>query len=104
MVFAIPPNRGMVTNRRPARRETLQISNKGFLLRTLSPNFDAFNSIRGSLSINQFAQTLGADRATVYRVLNGTAAPGPRFIAQVLTELPYRFEHLFTVVDTEAGE
>lgn len=67
-------------------------------MRTLSPNLDAFNAIRGSQSLAQFADVIGIDRHTVYRIWNGKT-PSARFIGQALTELPYDFNHLFVVVD-----
>lgn len=68
-------------------------------MRTLRPNLGAFHVIRGSSTLNQFADLIGVDRSTVYRVFNGTSAPSARFIAQALTELPYNFDHLFVIVD-----
>lgn len=76
---------------------------KGIRLRTLGPNLEAFDAVRGSLTLRQFADTLGVDRSTVYRVWNGTTPPSARFIAQALTELPHSFNELFVVVD-EAGK
>lgn len=73
-------------------------------MRTLRPNLGAFDAVRGSLSIAQFADKLGLNRATVYRVLNGESAPSARFVAESVAVLPRSFDDLFDVVDQEAGE
>jgi transcriptional regulator with XRE-family HTH domain len=65
---------------------------------SLRLNRGAFDVARGSQTVEQFADRLGLNRATVYRVMGGTA-PSAKFIAQTVTALPYRFDDLFDVVE-----
>jgi hypothetical protein len=50
------------------------------------------------------AAHLGINRSTLFRMLNGDAAPGEKFMAQVLAAFPeLRFEDLFEVVESSAA-
>lgn len=71
-------------------------------MRTLRPNAAVFRG-NGTKSVEQLADQLELNRATVYRVLAGESAPSARFVAQSVAVLPHRFEELFDVVD-EAGK
>lgn len=52
----------------------------------------------------QFARDIGLDRVTVYRVLNGHADPGVKFISGVLNAYgPKRFNEFFEATPDEVS-
>lgn len=69
---------------------------------TLTIDVQCFESLRkdqGLDTVQSLATALGVDKGTASRVLNGKAAPGPRFISSVLRTFPIKFEDVFVVVD-----
>ncbi|GAB3227797.1 helix-turn-helix domain-containing protein [Mycolicibacterium hippocampi] len=68
---------------------------------TLAINHPALTELRASTrtTTNEaLARAIGVDTSTVSRVLAGTAAPGPRFIAGVLLTFgTARFSDVFTI-------
>jgi len=65
--------------------------------------FQQLRNEQGLDTVQSLASALGVDKGTASRVLNGKAAPGPRFISSVLTTFPVKFEDVFTIV-SEPGE
>lgn len=68
---------------------------------TLSIDAERFQQLRdaqGLDTVQALATALGVDKGTASRVLNGKAAPGPRFISSVLTTFPVKFEEVFTII------
>ena len=50
------------------------------------------------------AAHIGINRSTLFRMLNGDAAPGEKFMAQVLAAFPgLKFEDIFEVVESDAA-
>lgn len=66
---------------------------------TLRANTDQFEQIRDGRHYSAFASELAVHQSTLTRVLRQGVAPGPKFVAQALHVLPYRFDQLFHVVD-----
>lgn len=64
--------------------------------------FEALRKDQGLDTVQSLATALGVDKGTASRVLNGKAAPGPRFISSVLRTFPIKFEDVFIVVDDDA--
>jgi transcriptional regulator with XRE-family HTH domain len=72
---------------------------------TLTIDVQCFETLRqnqGLDTVQSLATALGVDKGTASRVLNGKAAPGPRFISSVLRTFPVKFEDVFVIVDDEA--
>ncbi|MDQ1206174.1 helix-turn-helix transcriptional regulator [Microbacterium sp. SORGH_AS_0862] len=65
--------------------------------------FQQLRNEQGLDTVQSLASALGVDKGTASRVLNGKAAPGPRFISSVLMTFPVKFEDVFTIV-SEPGE
>lgn len=77
------------------------------MLATLAIKREGFVKVRRLAGLAQdsaFAEAISVDKATVYRVLNGKTAPGPRFIAGCIERFGGEwFTDLFDVVpDDEA--
>lgn len=72
---------------------------------TLSLRIEGLNKLRKLAKIDldaDLAARIGVDPATVSRVLGGRSAPGPKFIAGLLSEFGNEwFEDLFSVIPTE---
>lgn len=51
-----------------------------------------------------FAETINADRSTVYRHLSGDTEAGPRLIGAVLTAFPVPFNDAFDVIAVPVSE
>lgn len=66
---------------------------------TIHANSTRFEALRNGRSVKDFAEQLDVSQSALSRVLSKKAEPGPRFIARVLTAVPYQFGDLFTVVD-----
>ena len=54
--------------------------------------------------VASFAETINADRSTVYRHLSGDTEAGPRLIGAVLTAFPVPFNDAFDVIDVPVSE
>ena len=54
--------------------------------------------------VASFAETINADRSTVYRHLSGETEAGPRLIGAVLTAFPVLFHDAFDVIDVSVSE
>jgi len=77
------------------------------LAKTLAINEDGLAQIRSEFRVVQdkdLAERLGVNKATVSRILQGKAAPGPQFIAAMLVAFPIKFEAIFDVVVDDALE
>jgi hypothetical protein len=48
--------------------------------------------------VEEQAELLGLSKAQLYRILNGTVAPGEQFIAACMAKYDGKFEELFEVV------
>lgn len=71
------------------------------MAKTLAINEDGLAQIRAEFRVVQdkdLADRLGVNKATVSRILQGKAAPGPQFIAAMLVAFPVKFESIFDVV------
>ncbi|WP_158685483.1 helix-turn-helix domain-containing protein [Microbacterium halophytorum] len=70
---------------------------------TLTIDTDRFDSLRAEQGLDldkDLAATLGINKSTVSRVLDGSSAPGPGFIAATLQAFPVKFEDVFTIVES----
>ena len=54
--------------------------------------------------VASFAETINADRSTVYRHLRGETEAGPRLIGAVLTAFPVLFHDAFDVIDVPVSK
>jgi transcriptional regulator with XRE-family HTH domain len=71
---------------------------------TLAINEEGLQSLRDEYKIvndSELAERLQMNKGTVSRVLAGKSAPGPRFIASVLTSFPVKFEDVFDSITDE---
>ena len=54
--------------------------------------------------VASFAETINADRSTVYRHLSGETEAGPRLIGAVLKAFPVLFNDAFDVIDVPVSK
>ncbi len=89
-----------------ARKDTARLVPKPLRIELDLEEHGIFASIMGWDNITKEAEALGLEVSTVFRILSGQSAPGPRFIAHLLRVLgPHgvTFERLFKLVETDAA-
>jgi len=64
---------------------------------TLTVNLDTLDRLRNGQPWGAFAKQVGLSEGTISRVRHGKSAPGPEFIAAVVTAYPVRMEDVVTV-------
>lgn len=65
----------------------------------LTINQDKLEELRNGQPWAAFADQIGIDAGTLSRIRNGESQPGPKFIANTLTNFPVRFDDLVNVED-----
>lgn len=65
----------------------------------LTINQNKLNELRNGQPWASFADQIGIDAGTLSRIRNGESQPGPKFIANTLTNFPVRFDDLVNIED-----
>lgn len=89
-----------------ARTETVRLVPRPLRIELNLDEHGIFASFMGWDNITKEAEALGLEVSTVFRILSGQSAPGPRFIAHLLKVLgPHgvTFERLFQLVETDSA-
>jgi transcriptional regulator with XRE-family HTH domain len=65
----------------------------------LTINQDTLERLRNGQPWGAFAEQIGIDGGTLSRIRNGESQPGPKFIANIITAYPIRFDDIVNVED-----